>query len=119
MAANWERFLERWTREGLIEPATADLIRAYETKQAKAGGLKWPIILAIALGGLLFAAGILLFVAAHWDTLSPAQRFTLVLALVAIMHIGGAMAALRFGILATALQPRSFVCEIGAAFRIS
>jgi uncharacterized membrane protein len=35
MAANWEGLLERWTREGLIETATAELIQAYETKQAK------------------------------------------------------------------------------------
>lgn len=110
MAANWERLLERWTREGLIETATADLIRAYEADQAKARGLKWPIMLAIAFGGLLLAAGILLFVAAHWDTLSPAQRFTLVLALVAITHIGGATAASRFAILSTALHAVGTIC---------
>lgn len=110
MAADWEQLLERWTREGLIETATADLIRAYEAGREKARGLKWPIVLAIAFGGLLLAAGILLFVAAHWDTLSPARRFTLVLTLVAIMHMGGAIAASRFGILSTALHAVGTIC---------
>lgn len=104
MAAEWERMLERWSQEGLIETATADLIRAYETDQAKERKFKWPILLAIAFGGLLLSAGILLFVAAHWDTLSPAQRFGLVLALVAVMHLGGAVTASRLAILATALH---------------
>jgi uncharacterized membrane protein len=110
MAADWERLLERWTREGLIETATANLIRAYETGQAKDRGLKWPILLAIVFGGLLLAAGILLFVAAHWDRLSQVERFTLILALVAITHIGGAIAAPRFDILSTAMHAVGTIC---------
>lgn len=110
MSANWKRYLERWTRAGLIEKATADLVRAYESDQEKAQGLRWPILLAIAFGGLLLAAGLLLFVAAHWDKLSPAQRFTLVLALVAAMHVAGAIAATRFGILSTALHAVGTTC---------
>ena len=93
MAAHWERYLERWTKAGLIDSSAADLVRAYETDQEKARGLKWPTVVAIAFGGLLLAAGVLLFVAAHWDTLSPAWRFTLVLAMVAVMHVAGAIAA--------------------------
>lgn len=110
MAANWERYLERWTRAGLIEKSTANLVRAYETDQEKSQGLRWPILIAIALGGLLLAAGILLFVAAHWDKLSPAQRFALVLALVAVMHVAGAIVATRFGILSTALHAVGTIC---------
>jgi uncharacterized membrane protein len=110
MAANWERYLERWTKAGLIETSTADLVRAYETDQEKARGLKWPTVLAIAFGGLLLAAGVLLFVAAHWDTLSPAWRFTLVLAMVAVMHVAGAIAATRFSILSTTLHAVGTIC---------
>jgi hypothetical protein len=40
MAANWEKYLERWTKAGLIEASTADRVRAYETDQEKARGLK-------------------------------------------------------------------------------
>ncbi len=42
---------------------------------------------------LLLAAGILLFVAAHWDRMSPGGRFSLVLALIAALHAGGALAS--------------------------
>ena len=41
------------------------------------------------LGGLLLCAGVLLFVAAHWDSLAPSGRFTLLLATVAAFHLGG------------------------------
>jgi uncharacterized membrane protein len=110
MAVDWEGHLERWTREGLIESSTTDLIRAYERDHERATGLKWPILLAIALGGLLLAAGVLLFVAAHWDTLSPAWRFTLVLSLVAVMHVAGAIASTRFSALSTTLHAVGTIC---------
>ncbi len=106
MTAKWERYLERWIAAGLIEASTADLVRAYEKGQ----GLTFSILLAIGLGGLLLAAGILLFVAAHWDVLSPAQRFALVLALVAMLHVGGAIASSRFNILSIALHAVGTIC---------
>ena len=114
MAANWERYLERWTRAGLIETSTAELVRAYETDRKKARGLRWPILIAIALGGLLLAAGILLFVAAHWDRLSPAQRFALILALVAVLHVSGAIFAERFSTLSITLRAVGTIC-LGAS----
>jgi uncharacterized membrane protein len=110
MAVDLERHLERWTREGLIESSTTDLIRSYERDHEKATGLKWPILLAIALGGLLLAAGVLLFVAAHWDTLSPAWRFALVLIMVAVMHVAGAIASTRFSALSTTLHAVGTIC---------
>jgi len=118
MAASWERYLERWTKTGLIETAAADRIRTYEAEQDKDRGLRWPIMIAIALGGLLFTAGILLFVAAHWDKLSPAQRFALVLTLVAAMHLAGAMAAGRFSILSTVLHAVGTIC-LGAGIYLT
>ena len=60
--------------------------------------------LAISLGGLLLGAGVLLFVAAHWDMLSPGARFGLVLLLVAIFHVAGAFTAERFSVLSTTLH---------------
>jgi len=110
MAANWERYLERWMNAGLIDSRTAESVRTYETGQAKARGFSWPVLLTITLGGIMLAAGILLFVAAHWDQLSPTERFALVLALVAVMHVGGATAATRFAILSTALHAVGTIC---------
>ena len=104
MAARWERYLERWTSAGLITSSTAELVRTYEAKQEKAFVLRWPVLLAVSFGGVLLGAGVLLFVASHWDNLSPAQRFGLVLALVAFFHVAGAVVAERFLILSTALH---------------
>jgi len=58
-------------------------------------GLRWPAIVALVFGGLMLGAGVLLFVAAHWDNLSPTERFTLVVAMVAVFHGSGAFATFR------------------------
>jgi len=110
VAAPWERYLERWRTAGLIEPSTAERVRAYEAEQEKTQGLRWPVVLAISLGGLLLGAGVLLFVAAHWDTLSPGERFALVLLLVALFHVAGAFTAERFSVLSTTLHAVGTIC---------
>jgi uncharacterized membrane protein len=66
--------------------------------------LRWPIWISLVFGALMLGAGVLLFVSAHWDALSPANRFLLVLLLVAMFHVGGAAAAGRFRGLGTALH---------------
>jgi uncharacterized membrane protein len=104
LTARWERYLERWTTAGLIEPSTAERVRVYEAGQEKTQGLRWPVALAISLGGLLLGGGVLLFVAAHWDTLSPGERFGLVLLLVGLFHVAGAFSAERFSVLSTTLH---------------
>ena len=92
MPPSWESSLDRWSKAGLLDDETAARIRIWESGRGGAGGARWPARLALALGGILLAAGVLLFVAAHWDALSPGQRFTLVLLTVAALHIGGALA---------------------------
>lgn len=104
MTGRWERYLERWTSGGLIDSATAERIRAFETQEDQAHGMRWPVLLAVAFGGVLLCAGVLLFVAAHWDTLSPGGRFGLVLAMVALFHLAGALSAERFPPLSTSLH---------------
>ena len=64
----------RWQSAGLLDESTAAAIRAYETKQAKPQGPQWQVLLALILGGILLGAGVLLFVAANWDKVSPATR---------------------------------------------
>jgi hypothetical protein len=92
MPQSWESSLDRWAEAGLLDPDTAARIRAWESEQRRGGGLRWPARLALGLGGLLLAAGVLLFVAAHWEALSPGQRFGLVLATVGAFHLGGTFA---------------------------
>src|SRR6476661_2462541 len=85
----WEKDLERWVDARLIDPLTATRIRDFENAADKKG-LRWPAILAISFGALMLCAGILLFVASHWDELAPSQRFLLVLAMVGIFHVAAA-----------------------------
>ena len=93
--AAWDSALRRWTEAGLLDHAAAERIRAWEAGRTPAGATRWPAWLALGLGGLMLGAGILLFVAAHWDALSPGQRFALMLAMVAGFHVAGASAAGR------------------------
>jgi uncharacterized membrane protein len=86
----WEKNLERWVDAHLIDPLTAERIREFENSSDKKR-LRWPAVLAISFGALMLCAGILLLVAAHWDELAPWQRFSLVLAMVAVFHVAAAV----------------------------
>jgi uncharacterized membrane protein len=104
MPAKWEKLLERWVALGFIDAIAAQRIAAYEAQNQKTAGLRWPVLIAVSFGGLLLGAGVLLFVAAHWDELSPTAHFSLVLLLVASFHCGAALVAARFTDLATTLH---------------
>jgi uncharacterized membrane protein len=110
LPARWESDVDRWSKAGVIDAATAARIRAFEEKQETAQGFSWPVLFAIAFGGLLLGAGVLLFVAAHWDALSPGMRFDLVLFLVAAFHVAGAVTAQRFSALSTTLHAVGTIC---------
>jgi uncharacterized membrane protein len=102
MPPSWSAFLTRWTEAGLIDSETVSRIREWEDRRG--GGLRWPAWLALALGGLMLGAGVLLFVAAHWDALGPGERFAIVLVAVAGFHLAGAFAADRSEGLAVTLH---------------
>lgn len=92
MHARTKGSLARWVGAGLIDAATAARIAEFEERERPRREGRWPVILALVFGGVLLGAGVLLFVSAHWDGLSPAGRFALVLAMVAVFHAGGALA---------------------------
>jgi uncharacterized membrane protein len=104
MAQSWQSVLERWRDAGLIDSTTAERIHAYEQANGEPAQLGWPVRIAIGFGALMLGAGVLLFIAVHWDQMSPGARFTLVLVLVAIFHVAGAFASSRFPELAMALH---------------
>jgi uncharacterized membrane protein len=110
MAIPLEKQLERWVSAGVLDMAAAARIRTFEESQSPGERLRWPVLLALGLGGLLLCAGILLFVAAHWVELSPAARFTLVLFLVAIFPVCGSLTAEKFPALSTTLHAVGTIC---------
>jgi len=105
----WEKDLERWVDAHLIDPTTADRIREFE-KDSSRKRLRWPTILAIGFGALMLCAGILLFVAAHWGDLAPAQRFSLVLAMVAVFHVAAAVLGQKVSAMGIALHVAGTAC---------
>jgi uncharacterized membrane protein len=113
LAATLEKQLERWLSSGVVDASTAARIRAFEQSQVPSERLRWPVLLALALGGVLLCAGVLLFVAAHWDELSPAWRFSLVLLRVAAFPVAGAFTAERFPALSVTFYTIGTVC-VGA-----
>jgi uncharacterized membrane protein len=117
----WDRRLDRWVEAGLLEPAAAERIRAWERSQHGSltpppQGQRWPVRLALGLGGLLISAGILLFVAAHWETLGPPSRFALVLGTVAGLHLLGTAAAERWPALGATFHACGTVALGGGIF---
>lgn len=81
-----ERQLHRWTEAGLLDSASAARIRTFESAN-ESSGARWPVVFAIAFGAIMVGAGVLLFIAAHWEDLSPVERFLLVLAMIAAFHL--------------------------------
>ena len=104
MSESWQSALDRWSSAGLVDAATSARIRDFEASQDQPKHLRWPILIAIGFGALMLAAGVLLFVSAHWDDLSPSARFSLVLALVGVFHVAGAVFSEKFPALSLALH---------------
>ncbi|HWG21638.1 MAG TPA: DUF2157 domain-containing protein [Terracidiphilus sp.] len=115
--SDFESMLTRWQSAGILDAGAADRIRAYEAGQKKPAGLRWEGLVALILGGILLACGVVLFVSAHWDDLGPGPRFALVMAMVAVFHIGGAATRERFHALSTTLHAVGTVAT-GAAIAL-
>ena len=102
--------LRRWLQAELIDADVAEAIQRWEdsqrsqSKHASVRHLTVPIRLSILLGSLLLAAGLLLFVSAHWDQMPPVWRVSLLLFIVIALHVGGAWFAERFQLMALGLH---------------
>ncbi len=115
--ADIESLLNRWQSAGVLDVEAAGRIRAWEAGQKQPSGLRWQGLVALILGALLLASGVILFVSAHWDELGPAGRLTLVLAMVAVFHCAGGYAREKSLGLSTALHAVGTV-SIGAAIAL-
>jgi uncharacterized membrane protein len=117
MASEWQNALQRWRAAELIDPATAAAIEGWEAARPRPR-LRAPIVVCLVLGAVLLAAGVLLFVAAHWDNLAPGGRFSLVLALVLGLHGLAAWSAGGFPALAIALHAVGSIALGGGIFLV-
>ncbi len=115
--ADIESLLNRWQTAGVLDAAAAIRIRAFEKQQEKPGGLRWQGMVALILGAILLACGVVLFVSAHWDEIGPAARFAIVVAMVAIFHLAGGYVRKDFLGLSTTLHAVGTV-STGAAIAL-
>jgi uncharacterized membrane protein len=87
------RDIERWLESGLIDAATAGaLARDIEANERKT--LSFGSILAM-MAALLFAAAILIFVAANWETFPRLMRVAALFAVILAGYVGGAVLKTR------------------------
>jgi uncharacterized membrane protein len=126
-----EKLLNRWTSAGVLEAASAARILAWEADQKNGAsptgdearrtttvaGLAWQGVVALILGGILLATGVILFVSAHWDDIGPGARFALVIVMVAVFHLGGALVREKFYAMSTTLHAVGTVAT-GAAIAL-
>ena len=117
MARDIARLLDRWRQAALLTPEQADRILAFEN-QGGGPGLRWPVAVALATGGVMVAAGILLFVAANWGALAPTARLVLLAAVVVGAHFIATYVSTSFPALGTTLHALGTVA-LGAGIFLS
>lgn len=126
---DYESLLNRWLSAGVLDAEAAARIRVWESAQksmpsratsdpaARESGLAWQGRLALILGGILLASGVVLFVSSHWDQLGPAMRYALVMAMVTAFHLSGAITRDRYPATASTLHAVGTV-STGAAIAL-
>ena len=115
--ADFEALLNRWLTAGVLDAEAVGRIRAWETEQKRPAGLRWQGLVALVLGAMLLACGVVLFVSAHWEQIGPGWRYALVIAMVAVFHLAGAVARQDNHSLSTALHAAGTV-STGAAIAL-
>jgi uncharacterized membrane protein len=115
MPIDLEASLDRWTQAAPLDSEQAACIREFEAARVPRGA-RAPILIGLALGGIMLAAGVLLFVAAHWSDLSPTHRMTLLVAAVGGAHVAAALCAERFHAFAVTLHGVGTAVLGGAIF---
>ncbi|TWH24408.1 MULTISPECIES: DUF2157 domain-containing protein [unclassified Aminobacter] len=84
--------IERWAKAGLIDAATAEKL-SFDVSQ-RHRGVSFGVVLA-TMAAALFAAAILLIVAANWEMIPRLVRVGLLFALMVFGYVGGAWLKLK------------------------
>lgn len=82
-----QREIDDWLQRGLIDRSIAD--RLHADVRTRAGGVR-VVETLVVMSAILFAAAILIFVAANWDAIPRLVRCGLLAAVVLSANVGGA-----------------------------
>jgi hypothetical protein len=115
--ADIDALLNRWQSAGVLDAEAALRIRTYESQHERPAGLRWQGLVALILGAILLACGVVLFVSAHWDEMGPGARFAIAMGMVAVFHLGGAWSRKSYHALSTVLHAVGTV-STGAAIAL-
>ncbi|MGC4053791.1 MAG: DUF2157 domain-containing protein [Paludibaculum sp.] len=116
MKLDLEPSLERWVAANLLSEQQAASIREWETARSPQSKGRLPVILGLSFGGLMLATGILLFVSAHWDELSPFVRMAMLVSTVTGLHVAASLFVDRQPALSRTLHAVGTVSLGGAIF---
>lgn len=81
--------IERWRKAGLVDEATARSLQA-DVEANNSGRLSFGTVLSV-MAAALFAAAILVFIAANWEAMPRLARAAMLFALIVGGYLGGAM----------------------------
>jgi uncharacterized membrane protein len=113
---NFDQLLARWRNAGVLDSQSEARIRAFEDAQEKfsMAGIRWQGMIALALGAILLACGVALFISARWDEFSPGVRLAIALGMVAAVHLAGGLVRERFVALSRALHGVGTMAAVAA-----
>lgn len=83
-----QREIDHWQERGLIDRPTADRLRS-DVGSRNGGGVR-VVETLVVMSAILFAAAILIFVAANWDAIPRLARCALLAIVILAANIGGA-----------------------------
>ena len=116
MENNWKTHLDRWRKEGFIDESTFHRIVAFEAEQEPSRTSRIGVVLAIVLGVVLSTLSVFLFIAAHWDHLSPAYRMVVILSSLLLVHAIGAFTSNSFPALSQGMHTIGSLALGGAIY---
>lgn len=91
-ATRVKRDIARWVEAGLIDAGTAGALT--RDVDAHGGGIRFGTVLSL-MAACLFAAAILIFVAANWEEMPRLARVAMLFVVIVVGYVGGAAAKLR------------------------
>jgi len=82
--------LQNWQADGIISPEqSATISQRYELDQISRERRNYLLFAIYVIGAVLIGAGIISFVAAHWEKIPPIPKIILIVSVMLVCHVSG------------------------------